>query len=227
MTNMTTALAADAVWFNSAFHRDSFLHALEALLSRMPTSSLRRPWNASATNPSAPARRCPPAQPAESVARPLRILWAPGGSTTRTPTISSPRSSNSRIDAFHSDQRDRRTVPRGPEVFARAHRHFADHIDRWGYQPTRTDYETALLEADVFVSTASHEFFGLSAVEASLAGAYPSFPGVWRTPRSSGQATTQRMISSTMAPRRTWRPNSPIWPLASRRPARYWDRPKC
>ncbi|MBN2130595.1 MAG: DUF3524 domain-containing protein, partial [Sedimentisphaerales bacterium] len=36
MTNMTTALAADTVWFNSAFHRDSFLAALGSFLKRMP-----------------------------------------------------------------------------------------------------------------------------------------------------------------------------------------------
>lgn len=36
ITNFTTALAADAVWFNSAFHRDEFLDALAKLFNRMP-----------------------------------------------------------------------------------------------------------------------------------------------------------------------------------------------
>jgi glycosyltransferase involved in cell wall biosynthesis len=63
-----------------------------------------------------------------------------------------------------------------PEGFAQARQRFSDHIDRWGYQQERADYEAALLEADVFVSTAAHEFFGLSAVEATLAGAYPLVP---------------------------------------------------
>ena len=36
LTNMTTALAAEAVWFNSAYHRDAFLDALKQLLRRMP-----------------------------------------------------------------------------------------------------------------------------------------------------------------------------------------------
>ncbi len=34
----------------------------------------------------------------------------------------------------------------------------------------------ALLDTDVFVSTATHEFFGLSAAEAIAAGAYPLLP---------------------------------------------------
>ncbi len=63
-----------------------------------------------------------------------------------------------------------------PEVFAWARRHFASHIDQWGYQKSRCEYEKALKQADVFVSTAKHEFFGISLVEAGLAGVYPLVP---------------------------------------------------
>ena len=37
-------------------------------------------------------------------------------------------------------------------------------------------YRAVLAGADVVVSTADHEFFGISAVEAIAAGAYPLFP---------------------------------------------------
>src|SRR4030043_1503064 len=36
MTNLTSALAADAVWFNSQFHLDTFLDALARFLKSMP-----------------------------------------------------------------------------------------------------------------------------------------------------------------------------------------------
>ena len=36
MTNLTSALCADTVWFNSDFHRDSFLDAMTAFLKSMP-----------------------------------------------------------------------------------------------------------------------------------------------------------------------------------------------
>ena len=49
-------------------------------------------------------------------------------------------------------------------------------IERWGFQETADDYWSALAEADLFLSTAEHEFFGLSAVEAIAAGLYPVFP---------------------------------------------------
>ncbi len=63
-----------------------------------------------------------------------------------------------------------------PEVFAAARERLAGRIDDWGYLETRADYVAALQAADVFVSTAIHEFFGLAAVEAIAAGAYPLVP---------------------------------------------------
>ena len=63
-----------------------------------------------------------------------------------------------------------------PPAFDWAEKEFADHIDRWGYQASRDDYQAALLDADVIVSTAQHEFFGISVVEAVAAGCYPLAP---------------------------------------------------
>ena len=87
MTNMTTALAADAVWFNSAFHRDAFLRALGSFLKRMPdhqperaVEKIRRktfvhppgvsPW------PTRQRRR----------PGPIRILWAARWEHDKNPT---------------------------------------------------------------------------------------------------------------------------------------------
>ena len=63
-----------------------------------------------------------------------------------------------------------------PDVFNLARQEFSDRIDLWGYQEDRNDYESALLEADVFVSTADHEFFGFSVLEGAAAGAFPLVP---------------------------------------------------
>jgi glycosyltransferase involved in cell wall biosynthesis len=178
MTNLTGALAADAVWFNSAFHRDSFLHALGVFLNRMPDhqplEAIERIRDKSEVHPPgvAPLPRRQTRAPG-----PLRILWAARWEHDKNPHdffAAVARLKDRRIPFRISviGEQFRET----PEVFARARGLFADHIDRWGYQPGRADYESALLEADVFVSTARHEFFGLSAVEASLAGAYPLVP---------------------------------------------------
>ena len=53
---------------------------------------------------------------------------------------------------------------------------FRRQIEVWGYQSQRADYQRALMRADVFVSTALHEFFGISTIEAMVAGAYPMLP---------------------------------------------------
>jgi glycosyltransferase involved in cell wall biosynthesis len=178
LTNMTSALAAGAVWFNSAFHRDSFLHALAAFLNRMPDyqtfDAIARIRAKSEIFPPGVNGFAPrgPRKPG-----PLRILWAARWEHDKNPeeffealTRLKDRRIPFRISVIGEQFRE------VPEVFAEARRRFADHIDRWGYQQDRAAYEAALLVADVFVSTAAHEFFGLSAVEATLAGAYPLVP---------------------------------------------------
>ena len=178
MTNMTTALAADAVWFNSAYHRDSFLSALEALLRRMPDY---QPLDA-VPRIAAKSQVVPPGVDVlpprgNRPAGPLRILWAARWEHDKNPeeffealTLLKQRGVPFRLSVIGEQFRD------VPAVFARAREQFREEIDRWGHQPTRSRYEAALCEADVFVSTAHHEFFGLSAVEAALAGARPVLP---------------------------------------------------
>jgi glycosyltransferase involved in cell wall biosynthesis len=178
MTNMTSALAAGAVWFNSTFHRDTFLSALTTFLNRMPdhppldsVDCIRR--KAKVFSPGVPAMT--PRQ--DRKPGPLRILWAARWEHDKNPQVFfeairllQQRNAAFRLSVIGEQFRE------APEVFARARQQFAEHIDRWGYQPSRSEYEAALREADVFVSTALHEFFGLSAVEATLAGAYPLVP---------------------------------------------------
>ena len=63
-----------------------------------------------------------------------------------------------------------------PAIFEKAQSYLRDNIDLWGYQRNRDDYERALQRADVIVSTANHEFFGIGILEAIAAGAYPLVP---------------------------------------------------
>ncbi|MFP6671643.1 MAG: glycosyltransferase, partial [Pirellulaceae bacterium] len=63
-----------------------------------------------------------------------------------------------------------------PDVFQAAQKELANEIDQWGFLEAINDYRTTLQQTDIFVSTAQHEFFGLAAVEAISAGAYPLLP---------------------------------------------------
>lgn len=48
------------------------------------------------------------------------------------------------------------------EVFVEASNRLAQHIVHWGYQESREEYVEILKRADVVVSTAKHEFFGVA-----------------------------------------------------------------
>lgn len=177
-TNITTALAADRVWFNSSYHRDEFLGALPAFLKRMPdhvplgaVERIRAKSEVHSPGIANFARR------GERRAGPLRILWSARWEHDKNPDdffkaleILSGRGVDFRLSVIGEQFREY------PPVFDRAKKQFAEHIERWGYQESRQEYVAALCDTDVFVSTANHEFFGISAVEAIAAGAYPLLP---------------------------------------------------
>ena len=194
LTNLTTALAATQVWFNSAFHRDAFLGALPEFLKRMPDHQpLDAPDRIGAKSCIQPPGieafpRRSPRQPG-----PMRLLWA-----ARWEHDKDPDTFFEALDLLASQGVDFRVSVIGegfresPPVFDQARERLADRIDRWGYQETRCDYETALSEADIVVSTARHEFFGISVVEAIAAGAYPLLPRRLAYPEILGPTEADR-----------------------------------
>jgi glycosyltransferase involved in cell wall biosynthesis len=62
-----------------------------------------------------------------------------------------------------------------PPEFEEARRRFADRLVHFGTAPDE-EYRRLLARADVVVSTARHDFFGLAAAEAMAAGALPILP---------------------------------------------------
>ncbi|HXF60867.1 MAG TPA: glycosyltransferase, partial [Caldilineaceae bacterium] len=63
-----------------------------------------------------------------------------------------------------------------PAEFEEAKRRLAGHLVHWGYLPSRAAYAELLRQADLVISTADHEFFGISVLEAICAGAFPLLP---------------------------------------------------
>jgi glycosyltransferase involved in cell wall biosynthesis len=194
MTNLTSALAADAVWFNSQFHADSFLGALARFLKSMPDhqplEAIEKIRAKSSVHP--PGIADVPARQTRNPG-PLRILWAARWEHDKNPEdffgalqILKTKGATFRVSVIGQSFQD------APDVFDRASADFAEHIDLWGYQQNRDDYVKALCEADVMVSTARHEFFGIGILEAVAAGAYPlaperlSYPEILRLGRTEG-----------------------------------------
>jgi glycosyltransferase involved in cell wall biosynthesis len=177
-TNLTTALAATHVWFNSAFHRDEFLSAVETLIGRMPDN---RPVDAVARIRSKSQVHYPgvdqsPIPPSAS-SGPLQIVWV-----SRWEHDKDPETFFTALRKLADTGHDFRLSVLGesfaniPVCFEVARREFADRVDHWGYLESPEEYWTALAAADVVVSTAQHEFFGIAVLEAVAAGCFPLVP---------------------------------------------------
>jgi glycosyltransferase involved in cell wall biosynthesis len=194
MTNLTSALAADAVWFNSKFHMNSFLKALWKFLKSMPDFQPLEAAEIIRAKSSVHPPGIDDLKPLhQKQTGPLRILWAARWEHDKNPElffealeILKANEVKFRLSVIGQSFRDR------PDVFAKAHHRFADHIDHWGYQKTRSDYERVLKQAHVIVSSANHEFFGISVVEAIAAGACPLVPDRLSYPEILGLAQIEK-----------------------------------
>ncbi|MBC8481190.1 MAG: DUF3524 domain-containing protein [Planctomycetes bacterium] len=177
MTNMTSALCCNEVWFNSAFHRDSFLDSLEVFIKRMPDNQpvgeVGRIREKSFVYPQG---IWPIGTDGQRRAGPLRILWAGRWEHDKRPEdfFEALKIIEDRVDfelsVIGESFRDE------PEIFGWAKEHFCERIVNWGYQKNRADYEDVLRDSDIIVSTAGHEFFGVGVVEAVSAGCVPLLP---------------------------------------------------
>lgn len=63
-----------------------------------------------------------------------------------------------------------------PAEFEEARTRLAERVAHWGHVPSRRDYQALLAQADLVISAADHEFFGISVLEAIVAGAFPLLP---------------------------------------------------
>ena len=178
MINLSTALAATRVWFNTAWHRDSFLRGARDFLQRMPDyrpmEIVKQIQARSSVQPQGVA-----AMPRRGKRKPgpLRIVWAARWEHDKNPAdffeaVGRLRDSGEEFRVSVVGEQFREVDP----VFAEAQRELGDRIEHWGYLESRAEYEAVLGGADVIVSTANHEFFGVSVVEAVAAGAFPLVP---------------------------------------------------
>lgn len=185
MTNVMTALAADQTWFNSHFHRRSFLNAARALMNKMPDARIH--LKAIETNsrvmhiPLPLDKRFGSSQEDLRLDRPLgnpvRLLW--------NHRWSRDKGMDRFLEQLHDfeangisfelillgigaeDDKSEWTEPLRPW------RHCILHQ---GTARSAQAYKMWLSQADVIVHHPRQEFFGISLVEAMWHGVLPIVP---------------------------------------------------
>ncbi|XP_051937835.1 glycosyltransferase-like domain-containing protein 1, partial [Hippocampus zosterae] len=189
-----SCLVADAVVFNSAFNMDSFLSSVPSFLNKIPD---RRP-------PDDPVRVIRPkcrvlyfplcladvgrplpedvtaagtAAAAQRDAKPLHIVWPHRWEHDKDPELffsTVLKLKEEGLDFLVSVLGE--TFTDVPDVFARCRPLLDSHVLHWGFLESRERYLSVLRQADVVLSTARHEFFGVAVLEAVHCGCYPLCP---------------------------------------------------
>ncbi len=180
MVNWTSAASADLPIFNSAFHRDLFFEEAERFLRQFPDRThgalVRDVERRSIVLPVGVdlARLGERTDPAQNDS-PL-ILWNQRWEHDKGPDefVELIESLISRGIDFEVAVVGERFVS-APESFDRLPELLGDRLVAYGFQ-SDDEYVDILQRADIVVSTAHHEFFGIAIVEAMAAGAFPVLP---------------------------------------------------
>ena len=179
-TNLLTAIASDACWFNSEFHLTSFFDACRSFIKRMPDSRSQHDL-VSAKEKSIvipPGFEVPrdSAHVAKLKEAPLRIGWVSRWEFDKRPDrfLEVLRQLESRQVSFQLVLLGARSADE--PVLSEIQQDFHDRILINEYASSRAQYISSLQQIDVVVSTADHEFFGIAVCEAIACGAAPVMP---------------------------------------------------
>ncbi|XP_076360608.1 LOW QUALITY PROTEIN: tRNA-queuosine alpha-mannosyltransferase [Tachypleus tridentatus] len=183
---IVSSLVADTIVFNSKFNQDSFLATISSFFNKMPDYR--------------------PKGIPEELKYKCRVIYFPLMSTNMLYGITSPGVQTVSCRKLHIVWPHRWEHDKGPEeffdvifqlhkdnlpfvlsvigeqfssvpdIFQVAQDSLKDNIKHWGHQDSKDAYFSVLRSADVVISTARHEFFGVAMLEAAFCGCYPLAP---------------------------------------------------
>jgi glycosyltransferase involved in cell wall biosynthesis len=184
-TNISTALAAKQILFNSQTHLDAFLSALPDFIRIMP--DCRPKWAIRAIE-----EKCAVAYPGCHFPNaPFASRQRTDQRSDRTPLIiwnhrwehdKNPEAFFQALERMQSRGIDFRVALLGeayaqmPEVFKRAPEQLGNRLVHHGRAATRQKYYRWLSDGSVVISTARQENFGIAVVEAMYHGCLPLLP---------------------------------------------------
>lgn len=180
-TNISTAMCAHRILFNSRTHMETFLAGVSDFIRMMPDC---RPSRLNAAIGAKSAVAYPgchfSADPFEKNIQkddPPLVIW-----NHRWEHDKNPEAFFDALSAVRQCGIDFRVAVLGesyihiPQVFDTAKERLNDCIVQWGYVPARQDYYRWLRRGHVVISTAHQENFGISVVEAVRHGCLPLLP---------------------------------------------------
>lgn len=183
--NYASMLVADQVWFNSSYHLEAYFSALPNFLKHFPEynelgtiSDLRTKSDVVPVGIDLQRLDTGQIPRHKSAARqegPL-ILW-----NQRWEYDKDPEAFFAALDILAGENIPFRVAVCGqqfgkqPPIFARSIEQLAERVIHTGYADPDT-YARLLWEADITISTARHEFFGISILEAIYANTFPILP---------------------------------------------------
>ena len=179
--NITTALVADMVVFNSKMHKDAFLNAIPEFLKKGRdygpkgiADKIREKADVLYPGITLPLYRD---VDAEKQTNPPLIIW-----NHRWGFDKNCEMFFSALEEIDNMGLDFNLALMGenfgkiPEEFKEAEKKLKDRILQFGYVPLREEYEKWLKRGAIVISTAIQENFGISVIEATLMGCVPLLP---------------------------------------------------
>ncbi len=181
LTNVTTALASDRIAFNSRYNLTSFLAGAQRLMKHSPDLKLDHFLESihdksSILFPGIDFSMIDVEQDTQRDSSPV-ILWNHRWEHDKNPELFFKT-----LFTLDEEGIDFRLIVLGqsfeesPAIFEEARQKLATKIIHFGYVADERDYTKWLRMSDIVVSTANHEFFGISVIEAVRSGCRPLLP---------------------------------------------------
>jgi glycosyltransferase involved in cell wall biosynthesis len=185
MLNLYTALAADQIVFNSVYNRDSFLEGAADLLKKLPDQIppglIEKISDTSMILP-VPLREQSIQKPdlgnhsSPSASR-LTVVWNHRWEYDKGPdrllgALLELKKTGTQFRIHIVGQQFRDIPP----VFQEIRSQLGDKIGHWGFIEDKDEYYQLLADSQIVVSTALHDFQGLSVLEAVSMGCVPVVP---------------------------------------------------
>ena len=168
------ALAANAIIFNSEWCHRSFIDNIAKHLKMIPDNrphakTISAKIDAKSSVVYFPIKSWPTIEQVPNQEQPVHIVWAHRWEHDKNPQLLFNALERIKDESFVLSVIGQ-TYSHVPDAFVKGKESFGERIVNWGFLPSRDDYVNVMNNADIAISTADHEFFGVTMVEAALAG---------------------------------------------------------